>query len=305
MSNTRVVHSLGLPYFTMSSSGIPSQKFPDGGVISVNVTFVVHGLPPQQSADDEVHPIVAIGDLGTSYPPNPNVIELGVTPSGQFAMRTMYSDGLWTTTSLVLTNSATYQLDYLHDPAGIGSYLVVLETDSFYQNTKSYVFNGAIEEPSSLAPVHVGVPMFFNGTDSFGRLPVSLMAASMYFWDGITYSVCGVSWAFDEEIGGKVAAKLITDEGYSTAWWERYGITAEDFDLSAKFFDPSPYYAKLYGDVPDQSRINEAFDWDIFTRYVKRVDMPTTGFSKMTFPTTAFSMRQMPTTTYVKAVSRA
>lgn len=305
MSDTRVVHSLGLPYFTMSAAGVNNARFPGGGVVNVYLKFVVHSLPPQISSEDEVHPIFAVGDVGVSYIPNPNVIELGVTPSGQFAMRTMYSDGLWTTTSLVLSNSTTYTLDYLHDPSGIGAYLVVAETSSFLSNTQFYVFNGVLEEPSPLVPVSVGVPMFFNGADAFGRLPVSVMEAKLYFYDTDFYEVCGVAWDFDEQVGTNVSARFITDSGYTTNWWQRYGITESAFDLSAKFFDPSPYYAKAYGDVPDQSLINSAFDWDVFTKYVKRVDLPSTEFSKMSFPTTLFSAGQMPLTTYTKAVSRA
>lgn len=302
MSVTRVVHSLGLPYFALKTKELPTYAIPDGGFINCNITFIVHQIPVQRQYEDEIHPIFAIADHRVSYTPAPNVFEFGVTPSGQFAIKTMFNDGLWTTTSLVLTNDAVYSIDYLHDPSGIGAYLVVSETTAFAQDAVFTVFNGALEEALPLVPVKNPIPMFFNGCDATGRCPTSIISAAMYFYTYTPAEVSGVIWDFDEGTGDKVYARFDDNLAMGTSWWTRFGVVASDFDLSPAFFDPSPYYAKPYGDVPDASLVGSAYKWDILTRYVKR-SFPTTLFSKMTFPSTTFSKATMPTTTYTKAVS--
>lgn len=248
---SRGIRSLGLPYFAAWMKTPGDFTGIGGGEQSVQVIMALHAAPTKRASNDEPNFFWSCHEIG-----GVERFSMGVTPDLRLCCQSGVGPVLYSAPGLVVADGVARVYQMLV-PGGAGRQIsidnLVVAWDNF----------GADADPTPLYMVvgASGLPlrfMAFNGVAGTSRLDCTIFGVT------VTPENDPVEWPFGTPAGLVIAGFESLGDGVPL----EDDYPGADFNLTMDWYDPSPYYPRLF-DAPSQS-VQSAFKRALNTQYRER-----------------------------------
>lgn len=257
MSNGWSVKSKGAPYlaFVQAAAGMTAAAHAPGerGPFRLALEVAFDALPSQNASADEVHRLFSYQDGGIALSP-PDLMSLGVTPSGRLVGLTPNSGVTQSATGVIVADGITRELALDFNVAGFATLSL---------NGVELVLLNAVPAVYPL-PTGVGQMMLFNGGDGLARYVARIRRAS---W---TEQFRTITWPINE--GQDQALKATTTADTSDPSVVPF---TQDFTLRAGFSTGTEPWGP-WDEIDDPAVL---YAWVVSTAYT-RLAPPSTRYER-------------------------